>query len=151
MSGYFDTYRGVVLDTNDPLDQRRLLVQVPELALEPSAWAVPEHADGVDPSVGDLVSVRYENGDESYPIWSSELATPGAGSGHGRYLGTYQGLVIDDVDPGGYERLLVQAPDLGPDAMWAVPAQPGARTPAVGEAVWIRFDGGDAERPLWSA
>lgn len=152
MSGYYETYRGVVLDTMDPLDRRRVLVEVPDVSADAPVWAVPEHATDPVPSVGDLITVRYENGDEAYPIWSAELVPPAdAPSETGHFLGTFQGLVIDNVDPGGYERLLVEAPDAAPDAMWAMPAQPGMSTPGIGDPVWIRFDGGDAERPLWSA
>lgn len=151
MSGYYDTYRGVVLDTMDPQNERRLLVQVPDVPGVEQAWAKPEHAVDADPAVGAEVSVRFENGDEAYPIWSGELVPHSDTPPQGHYLGTFHGVVIDNVDPGGYGRLLVQAPDAVTEALWAMPAQPGMPTPAVGDAVWLRFDSGDPDRPLWSA
>lgn len=152
MSGYYDAYRGVVLDTMDPLDQRRMLVQVPDVLVDTSAWAVPEHGADAVPSVGDLVTVRFEQGDESYPIWSAQLVAPTDPAPASGYSGTYSAVVLDATDPGGYDRLLLQIPDVGlATAVWAMPFQPGSPLPAVGEAVWARFDGGDPAYPLWSA
>jgi hypothetical protein len=151
MSGYYDSYRGVVIDTADPTGERRVLVEVPDIAVDATGWARPEHAADTVPEVGDEVTIRFESGDESYPIWSVGPASSRDASSHGHYPGTYAGVVIDNVDPGGYGRLLVEAPDVGPDTMWATPVQPGTAAPAIGDGVWVRFDGGDPQRPQWSA
>lgn len=69
--------------------------------------------------------------------------------------GRYQGSVVDDADPIGEHRLLVIVPEVwGTEAgAWAVPSLPpgGAGTPAVGDLVWVTFEGGDTDYPIWDA
>jgi hypothetical protein len=155
MGSYNDTYRGVVLDTADPLGQNRVQVQVPSVNSDASTWAVPEQSGATLPAVGDVVAVRYENGDEDHPIWSADASSatgpddPPAGAGG--YHATYRATVIDDVDPGGYRRVQVQVPDVAAsDSMWAMPEHADAALPAVGDDVWIRFENGDVAHPTWS-
>jgi Type VI secretion system/phage-baseplate injector OB domain len=54
--------------------------------------------------------------------------------------------VVDDADPTGEHRLRVIVPEVwGTEAgAWAVPSLPpgGAATPAVGDLVWVTFEGG---------
>jgi hypothetical protein len=68
--GFVGTYRGVVVAADDPLEQHRLQVTVPELGAEPS-WATPtgDVDDGEAPAVGDEVWIRYELGDPAHPQW----------------------------------------------------------------------------------
>jgi uncharacterized protein involved in type VI secretion and phage assembly len=152
---YFDTYRGVVLDNADPTSQQRVQVQVPDVSGDQSTWAVPEQQGTALPAIGDLVAVRYENGDEDYPIW---FADAGAASqpaevptGPSGYHATYRGIVLDNADPGGYQRVQVQVPDVAAaEAMWAMPEQADAARPAIGDEVWIRFEAGDVSYPTWT-
>ena len=69
--------------------------------------------------------------------------------------GRYQGSVVDDADPIGDHRPHVTVPEVwGTEAgAWAVPSLPpgGAATPAVGDLVWVTFEGGDAHYPIWDA
>jgi Type VI secretion system/phage-baseplate injector OB domain len=69
--------------------------------------------------------------------------------------GGYQGSVVDDADPIGEHRLRVIVPEVwGTEAgAWAVPYLPpgGAATPAVGDLVWVTFEGGDTYYPIWDA
>jgi hypothetical protein len=69
--------------------------------------------------------------------------------------GRYQGSVVDDADPIGEHRLRVIVPEVwGTEAgAWAVPSLPpgGAAAPAVGDLVWVTFEGGDTDYPIWDA
>ena len=72
MTGYTGTYRGSVVDDADPLQQNRLLVVVPEIYGDASAWALSSLPPGDTaplPGVGDVVWVSFEGGDAEYPIW----------------------------------------------------------------------------------
>jgi hypothetical protein len=155
MGGHFDTYRGVVLDTADPLANDRVLVEVPDVLAAESMWARPEQPGAARPATGDAVSIRFENGDPDYPIWSADASaatapgdSPAATEG---YRATYRGIVLDNVDPGGYQRVLVEVPDVfAASSIWAMPEQPGAALPAVGDEVWVRFEDGDVDYPTWT-
>lgn len=68
--------------------------------------------------------------------------------------GVYRGIVVDATDPEGLFRLRVQIPQLFGNSItdWAWPAIPiavGVTTPAPGDNVWITFEAGDPERPVW--
>jgi hypothetical protein len=68
---YIGKYKGVVVDNDDPSQQHRLEVTVPEIDPSP-AWATPA-SDGLQniepPAIGAEVWIEYENGDPVYPRW----------------------------------------------------------------------------------
>jgi uncharacterized protein involved in type VI secretion and phage assembly len=74
---YYGKYRGTVINNVDPMQQGRLMVQVPDvLTLTPSSWALPcvpvagkQMGVFVLPAVGSHVWVEFEQGDPSHPIW----------------------------------------------------------------------------------
>ncbi|MFC3551721.1 phage baseplate assembly protein V [Lysobacter cavernae] len=75
-----------------------------------------------------------------------------------RHYGKHRGVVIDSIDPMQLGRVLVQVPHvLGAGvARWAMPCVPVAGhqsgvflLPSVGAPVWIEFEQGDAELPIW--
>jgi hypothetical protein len=71
-----------------------------------------------------------------------------------KHAGCYRGKVIDNADPEDLLRLRVQVPQLLGNAVtdWAWPSIPeavGVTTPAVGDPVWVMFEAGDIERPVW--
>jgi len=79
----------------------------------------------------------------------------------GRYFGKYRGIVADIDDPLKLYRIMVKVPVvLGPDEVigWAYPAkdksggsQRGSTySPQVNDFVWIEFEEGDPQRPVWS-
>jgi uncharacterized protein involved in type VI secretion and phage assembly len=76
-----------------------------------------------------------------------------------KYFGKYRGMVINNIDPMQMGRLMVQVPDLaGPlPSSWAMPCFPftgkqmGAyMLPQIGAGVWVEFEQGDIDYPIWS-
>jgi len=76
-----------------------------------------------------------------------------------RYFGKYRGTVSSNIDPELRARLQATVPDvLGTQpTTWAMPATPYAgpgagfvALPPVGAGVWIEFEQGDPDFPIWS-
>ena len=75
-----------------------------------------------------------------------------------RYFGKYRGQVVDNRDPEGLARLQVVVPALlQRAAVWAMPCVPYAgdgiglfALPPIGAAVWVEFEGGDMDYPIWA-
>jgi uncharacterized protein involved in type VI secretion and phage assembly len=76
-----------------------------------------------------------------------------------RYFGKYRGSVINNIDPQQMGRLLVQVPDVGGlvPGSWAMPCfafsgqQMGIYAlPQIGAGVWVEFEQGDPDYPIWS-
>ncbi|HEY6796389.1 MAG TPA: phage baseplate assembly protein V [Kineosporiaceae bacterium] len=75
-----------------------------------------------------------------------------------RFYGKYRGQVVENVDPQGLGRLLVSVPDvlgLLPSS-WAMPCVPMAGlqsgtfiVPPPGAGVWVEFEGGNPDYPIW--
>jgi hypothetical protein len=81
------------------------------------------------------------------------------GGGTRRYYGKYRGTVIENIDPEQIGRVLVEVPDvlgLTPSS-WAMPCVPAAGiqsgvfvVPPIGSQVWIEFEQGDPDYPIWT-
>jgi uncharacterized protein involved in type VI secretion and phage assembly len=76
-----------------------------------------------------------------------------------RYYGKYRGTVVNNVDPMQLGRLTAQVPDVLGDlpSTWATPCAPVAGlqmglfcVPPIGAGVWIEFEQGDADYPVWT-
>lgn len=74
------------------------------------------------------------------------------------FYGKYRGLVIDNVDPMQMGRLMVQVPDVSNvlPSTWAMPCVPFAgiqsgffAVPDIGSGVWVEFEQGDPDYPIW--
>lgn len=83
---------------------------------------------------------------------------PVAPSGE-RFYGKHRGVVVDVDDPNGQGRVRARVPEvLGEvESGWALPAAsyagPGVgafAVPPVGAAVWIEFEAGLVDRPIWA-
>jgi uncharacterized protein involved in type VI secretion and phage assembly len=75
------------------------------------------------------------------------------------YFGKYRGKVETNVDPNGLGRVQVSVPAVyGNERMnWAMPCVPYAgdgvgwfAIPPEGANVWVEFEGGDLNYPIWS-
>ena len=78
-----------------------------------------------------------------------------------KFFGKYRGTVINNIDPENTGRLLVSVPDaisLVPSS-WASPCVPLAGPPGppmgmylvppIGAGVWVEFEKGDPDYPIW--
>lgn len=74
------------------------------------------------------------------------------------YHGKYRGVVLNNVDPLQQGRLQVQVPDVAGLApvTWAMPCVPIAGVqngmmalPANGSGVWVEFEQGNPDHPIW--
>jgi len=79
--------------------------------------------------------------------------------GANKFYGKYRGMVLSNVDPLQTGRLQVQVPDVAGllPATWALPCFPfGGKQmgmwalPQVGAGVWIEFEQGDIDHPIWT-
>jgi hypothetical protein len=75
-----------------------------------------------------------------------------------RYYGKYRGTVINNIDPEQRGRIIAMVPDVQGliPTTWAMPCVPLAgklegtyMVPQIGAAVWIEFEQGDPEYPIW--
>lgn len=76
-----------------------------------------------------------------------------------RYYGKYRGTVLNNVDPEQRGRIMALVPDvLGiTPSSWAMPCVPIAGkqegifvVPQIGAGVWIEFEQGDPDYPIWT-
>jgi uncharacterized protein involved in type VI secretion and phage assembly len=75
-----------------------------------------------------------------------------------KYYGVYRATVVNNVDPQQMGRIQVTVPDAGglTPSTWAMPCAPvtGRQSgvyvvPAIGSGVWIQFEQGDPDYPVW--
>jgi uncharacterized protein involved in type VI secretion and phage assembly len=76
-----------------------------------------------------------------------------------RYYGIYRGTVVNNVDPMMMGRIMAIVPDVGgvTPSTWAMPCVPMAGkqmgaffVPQIGAGVWVQFEGGDPDYPVWT-
>jgi hypothetical protein len=76
-----------------------------------------------------------------------------------RYYGIYRGTVANNIDPMQLGRIMAIVPDVGgiTPSTWAMPCVPFAGkqmgaffVPQIGAGVWIQFEGGDPDYPVWT-
>jgi uncharacterized protein involved in type VI secretion and phage assembly len=76
----------------------------------------------------------------------------------GKFLGKFRATVLNNIDPLQIGRLLVVVPDVTGiiPTTWAMPCVPlaGIQTgfyalPLIGSGVWVEFEQGDPDYPIW--
>jgi uncharacterized protein involved in type VI secretion and phage assembly len=75
-----------------------------------------------------------------------------------KYFGKYRGMVLNNIDPMQMGRLMIQVPDISGllPSSWAMPCFPvtGKQMgvwvlPVIGSGVWVEFEQGDPDYPIW--
>jgi hypothetical protein len=75
-----------------------------------------------------------------------------------KFYGIYQATVLQNQDPLQLGRIQVTVPDVGSvtPSSWALPSVPLAgkqegtfMVPQIGAGVWIQFEAGDPDKPVW--
>ncbi len=71
--------------------------------------------------------------------------------------GKHRGTVLENLDPQSLGRLMVTVPDVPGAGGWAMPSVPYAgmnvgfvAIPPIGANVWVEFEAGDPDMPIWS-
>lgn len=76
----------------------------------------------------------------------------------GPFFGKYRGMVVNNIDPMQLGRVQVSVPDVAGfiPSSWAMPCVPVAGTntgmftvPMIGSGVWVEFERGDPDYPIW--
>ncbi|MBI1259059.1 MAG: baseplate assembly protein [Chloroflexi bacterium] len=79
-------------------------------------------------------------------------------NGGEKFLGKYRGTVVNNVDPMQMGRLMVNVPDVygSTPSTWALPCVPFAgkqmgsyALPQIGAGVWVEFEQGNKNYPIW--
>jgi hypothetical protein len=77
----------------------------------------------------------------------------------GRYYGKYRGVVVNNIDPEQRGRIQAIVPDVSTviPTTWAMPCLPVGgiqmgvfSVPLIGAGVWIEFEQGDPDYPIWT-
>jgi uncharacterized protein involved in type VI secretion and phage assembly len=76
-----------------------------------------------------------------------------------KYWGKYRGTVVNNIDPEMRGRVIAMVPDISSvmPTSWAEPCLPVAglqfgmfTVPMIGAGVWVEFEQGDPDYPIWS-
>jgi uncharacterized protein involved in type VI secretion and phage assembly len=76
-----------------------------------------------------------------------------------KFFGIYRGTVANNIDPMNIGRIMAIVPDVGglTPSTWAMPCVPLAgkqmgtfMVPQIGAGVWLQFEAGDPDRPVWT-
>ncbi len=79
-------------------------------------------------------------------------------AGQTRFYGKFRGTVVNNIDPMQMGRIQALVPDVSGVAptSWAMPCLPGAgintgvfTVPPIGAGVWVEFEHGDPDYPIW--
>jgi uncharacterized protein involved in type VI secretion and phage assembly len=75
-----------------------------------------------------------------------------------QFFGKYRGTVVNNIDPMQIGRIQVMVPDVSNISLssWAMPCLPMAginmgvyTVPSIGAGVWVEFEQGDPDYPIW--
>lgn len=120
---YYSSYRGYVIENDDPLKMNRIQVNIPSVTrhLPHPSWAYPkggfagkDYGLQVLPLKGDVVWIEFDHGDTKYPIWHHGHYTKGelpeefeTAQVYGFKTPSGQVVLIDDRE--GTEKIVIRA------------------------------------------
>lgn len=152
MARYNSIYLGTCVSNEDPSGRSRLQVKVPAVLGEMATWArgcvwPTPTGSVVLPSVGDRLWVMFEGGNADYPVWLRFEQRVGVPV---NLNGIYPGICMSTQDPAGKSRVQVKVPAVAGDkTVWAKSVPGSSYLPSIGDTVWIVFEEGDPQYPLW--
>jgi len=97
--------------------------------------------------------------DSDYTVPFGGSADAEEGGGGTRFYGKYRATVVNNIDPLGIGRIQALVPDVSAvlPSSWALPCVPitGQQSgvwvvPPVGAGVWVEFEQGDPDHPIWT-
>lgn len=89
---------------------------------------------------------------------NNDTATRPSANTSRRYYGKYRGTVVNNLDPLGLGRILAVVPGVAGfiPGTWATPCLPVVglqvgiyAVPIIGSGVWMEFEQGDPDHPIW--
>jgi len=106
---FYGVYRGTVHSSKDPLNKRRVRLQVPQvLGDQPTEWAWGKDGSAhtvEPPTIGQGVWVMFEGGDPSFPVWVGTFGSHQAKGGQVNIKpfpkGTYPKTIKTKPSPNG--------------------------------------------------
>ncbi len=98
--------------------------------------------------------ITYDSGPNGSPGTLNQSGKPNAR----RFYGKYRGKVSDNIDPLFLGRVLPIVPAISPEPLtWAMPCVPYAgpgvgfyALPPLDANIWVEFEGGDPNYPIWT-
>jgi hypothetical protein len=112
---------------------------------------------GRRPSAGSAIRIRYRPGGRYTSVLVQEgrvvIDADWDEASGAEVYGIYRAKVVDNVDPLMKRRLRVLIPEVrGDDGVWAMACLPAGdrdAVPSVDDAVWVAFESGDPDQPVW--
>lgn len=127
---FFGLYRGVVVDNNDPTHHKRLRLRIPavlDTAVTDWAWpCLPPTENHADHKTHVVIASATSVGDH----------------------GTHTHIITDTADS--FEHNHVADTGIPPDPVTGTPQHTRHKhVPMVGTQVWVMFEGGNPDYPVW--
>ena len=111
---------------------------------------------GRRPPQNSAIRARYRPGKRYASVLLQEAGSSSMPTGTGRQTGGLRDLpwkVLDNFDPLLKRRLRVFIPDvMGDEGVWAMACLPASGVdvvPSVGDPIWVAFESGDPDQPVW--